>query len=201
GPARDLDVLATKAIVPLRRSNPDKPEVALLERKVKRDRKAKFKDARRAVASKHFQEVVLTAALWLIDGDWTRVKAGPVADRRATQRAEPIDGVAADILERRSRKIVHKTKGLKDLGGLRRHKLRIAVKKLRYGCDFFESLFGHQKAQKKYRRALEQLQGCLGTLNDMRVHAGQAHRIANPRGRGGKQPQQAQEAYAIGLLT
>ena len=194
GPARDLDVLASEAVVPLRRSNPDKPEVALLENEVKRDRKTELRNAAAAVAGARFRQIVLSAALWLLDGDWLRTKTGSVARRRG----RPSGRAAARILERRSGNILTKTKRLGELDGGRRHKLRIAVKKLRYGCDFFASLSGHRRRRRKYGEALERLQACLGKLNDMRVHAARARQIANPRRRA---PGQPQEAYAMGLLT
>jgi len=193
GPARDLDVMTKEAIVPLRESNPDKPEIAVLEQDVKRNRREEFERAARAVSTSRFRELAFKAALWLIDGDWCRSRGAA-----AELRARPISSVAADILARRSRKITKRAKRLEKLDGRRRHKLRIAVKKLRYGCDFFESLFGHLKAQRRYGRALKELQSCLGKLNDIRVHAEKAHRLANPRRRG---PGRIQKAYAMGFLT
>ena len=76
--------------------------------------------------------------------------------------------------------------------------MRIAVKKLRYGVEFFEDLFEHAKAHKRYGRALKELQNCLGKLNDIEVHSRRGHRVANPRKKG---RQQSQKAYAMGFLT
>src|SRR5262245_28336094 len=145
------------------------------------------------VANSRFRGVVLRAALWLLDGKWSQVK-GHAAERRA----KSITAVAADILDRRARKIIKKTKRLQELDALHRHKLRIAVKKFRYGCEFFESLFEHAKARKRYERALKELQDSLGKLNDIEVHGRRGSRVANPRKRG---RQQSQKAYAMGLLT
>ena len=194
GPARDLDVLASEALIPLRRSNPGEPEVALLEKKVKHDRTVELHNARAAVAGARFRHIILSTALWLLDGDWLRVETGAIAH----DRERPIGRAAERILERRSRKIIKKAKRLSELDGRRRHKLRIAVKKVRYGCGFFASLYGHRRRQRQYGDALKRLQGCLGKLNDMRVHADRAHEVANPRRRAAGQPQ---AAYAMGLLT
>ena len=46
--------------------------------------------------------------------------------------------------------------------------MRIALKKLRYACEFFESLYG-KKATKSYLTSLKQLQDALGHLNDVAV--------------------------------
>jgi len=192
GPARDLDVLAREAIVPLRKSSPDKREIETLERDIRRQRGAAFTRAREAVASPRFREVALRTVLWLLDGQWRRAQG-----RAADIRQRPAAAVAADILEQRSRKIIKKAKRLEELDARRRHKLRIAAKKLRYGCEFFEGLFGHHKRQRQYRQALKALQSELGRLNDIRVHAKTAHELTQQRG---NRPHLAAQAYAMGLL-
>jgi hypothetical protein len=84
------------------------------------------------------------------------------------------------------------------LGRFEREDEITSKRQLRYGCDFFQSLFDHPKAQRRYAAALKELQGCLGKLNDIRVHAERARRLANPRT---SEPARAQKAYAMGFLT
>ncbi|MGH8772251.1 MAG: CHAD domain-containing protein, partial [Burkholderiales bacterium] len=55
-----------------------------------------------------------------------------------------------------------------ELDSAGRHRLRIAVKKLRYAAEFFASLFAKKRAQ-KYIASLMALQDVLGTLNDAAV--------------------------------
>lgn len=191
GPARDLDVMAKKAVAPLRAENPDQPEIEVLEQDVKRQRDDKIERARAAARSERYRRLVLTTALWLIDGTWSRAPQDRGRDRA-------IDPVAAEILDRRSRKVVKRAKRLHELDAARRHKLRIAIKKLRYACAFFESLYGHPKRQKRFGKLLSDLQDSLGTLNDIAVHASRAHELADPRQRSPRQPQ---KAYAMGFLT
>jgi triphosphatase len=50
-----------------------------------------------------------------------------------------------------------------------RHKLRIAVKKVRYATDFFGALFGRKRRRTRFNRLLKALQGALGRLNDIEV--------------------------------
>jgi CHAD domain-containing protein len=161
---------------------------------VKRGRATELHRAGAVVGGARFRKTVLSAALWLLDGDWLRAEAGVIAEHRE----QPIGKAAAQILDHRARKIVKKTERLGALDGRRRHKLRIAVKKLRYGCDFFASLYGHHRREEKYRFALKRLQTCLGRLNDMRVHANRARWVANSRRRTRAQPQ---KAYAMGFLA
>ena len=52
-----------------------------------------------------------------------------------------------------------------------RHRLRLAVKKLRYGTDFLLPLCGEGKAVKRFRDRLIELQEELGSYNDMATTA------------------------------
>ena len=59
-----------------------------------------------------------------------------------------------------------------DLDGETRHKLRIRIKKLRYGVEFFATLFPGAPARKNRKGMsdlLERLQDVLGKLNDIEV--------------------------------
>ena len=54
-----------------------------------------------------------------------------------------------------------------------RHKLRIRAKKVRYGLEFFESLFsgkGERKQLLQLSKRLKELQDALGSLNDFTAH-------------------------------
>jgi triphosphatase len=48
-----------------------------------------------------------------------------------------------------------------------RHKLRIALKNLRYGVDFFADLFGNRKRRRAYKKRMSALQELLGIRNDI----------------------------------
>lgn len=70
---------------------------------------------------------------------------------------------ALDRLDKRARK---QGKNLVELPPDERHETRIALKNLRYACDFFASLFGKSRGYKKFQRALGDLQDALGAYND-----------------------------------
>jgi CHAD domain-containing protein len=79
--------------------------------------------------------------------------------------------------------------------------LRIAVKKLRYGSDFFASLFGSNKQnsrRKAFEKALTSLQDSLGTLNDIEVHRRLAKSVVHAR-----RPikKKAEKSFAMGYIT
>ena len=60
--------------------------------------------------------------------------------------------------------------------------MRIAVKKLRYATEFFDSLFADTKKERKALiKVLEKLQTAMGKLNDIRVQEGLADKIVQKR--------------------
>jgi CHAD domain-containing protein len=104
---------------------------------------------------------------------------------------------AEEELARRTRKIVKRIRKLERLDAARQHKLRIAVKKVRYSREFFASINPdrrRKKARRKIDRALKGLQGALGDLNDMRVHMYWARDFARSNA-------DARKAFAIGYVT
>jgi CHAD domain-containing protein len=102
-------------------------------------------------------------------------------------------------LSRRARKIIKKVKRIEHLQPRQQHKLRIAVKKLRYASQFFASLFDNKAAKSRGRleRRLKALQSALGKLNDIRVHLDLAGQFAKPEHRAARMPQ---KAFAIGTF-
>jgi CHAD domain-containing protein len=90
------------------------------------------------------------------------------------------------------------------LDARRRHKLRIQAKKVRYASEFFAGLFPGKKASKrrdKFLSALEDVQDCLGDLNDIAVHEDRITAIADESRRSRRRRGNPKRAFAAGLLT
>jgi triphosphatase len=88
---------------------------------------------------------------------------------------------------------------LDDLDPRKRHKLRIAIKKIRYATGYFESLFcAAGKSRKRFEDALKDLQSSLGRLNDIRVHDKLAKDYVHPFPRKQNAPG---AAFAMGLIN
>ena len=87
-----------------------------------------------------------------------------------------IDDFGRAVLDQRHHKVMHRGRKLEKLGRTRLHRLRIAIKKLRYAADFLQPAFATQPfasdAAKAYIEATTRLQSALGALNDRAV-AGQ----------------------------
>lgn len=191
GQARDYDVLVRKALVPYRAKHTDRRELAILQDELERSRHAGFPAARAAVDSERFRRLVLDFSLWLLDSGWHN--ESDALTRALSHRSAR--AFAQEELARRIRKINKRARRLERLDWRRRHKLRIAAKKARYGREFFEALRPDgRKSRGKLDRALKGLQSSLGELNDIRVHLERAHGFA-------RASTAAQKAFAIGCLV
>lgn len=192
GLARDSDVFVRKTIKPYIEHHAESPEFEMLARDLERERSAGLARARTAIESDRFRRLLLDCALWFI-GEWRHDEDS----LKRMQRERSARLFAAEELERRTAKIVKRARKLDRLDATHRHKLRIAVKKVRYAREFFASLNPgdlRPKASRKIDRALKRLQKVLGDLNDMRVHMDWARGVA--RGNA-----QSRKAFAIGYLT
>jgi inorganic triphosphatase YgiF len=195
GPARDLDVLVTEGVDPLRDAAPA-AEAGILTEDLRGERDRGLDRAKAAVGSDRYRSLGVKTALWIIDGGWARSRDEMIAALRARPAAE----FAAERLGKRLRKILKKAARIESLDPRGRHKLRIAVKTLRYGATFFAGLFDgggkHRAGVARFGKRLKELQGALGRLNDIVVHQRVAHRVAHE-----PSPKRADKALAMGFVT
>jgi inorganic triphosphatase YgiF len=191
GPARDYDVFISTTVDPLRSQSHDHRELDVLESELVSRYRAGLAQAKAAVASARYRKLMLDVALWLFDGDWFRTN-DPL---ESSLRNRPAGPFAKDEIRRRIRKIEKKSRKLDQLEPPQRHKLRIAVKKVRYGREFFAclGLDRRRRVQRKTDAALKALQSALGSLNDMNVHARLAQNLSRAK-------TASQAAFAIGYL-
>jgi inorganic triphosphatase YgiF len=174
-PARDYDVFLEDSVQPMQEAQPQHSQMAVLHSALLQERAAGFAKAKNAVASERYRRLTLSAALWLADGNWSRY--GDSVRRR--RRARPAKYLARETLTKRSKTIVKKIEKLEKLDAAHRHKLRIAIKKLRYATEFFDTLFAVSKKERKAcSKVLAKLQTAMGKLNDIRVHESLTSAIA-----------------------
>jgi len=177
GPAPDYEVMLSESIDPLLGKQPDQPDLRLVQSDFIAERDRGYALAKAAVTNPRYRHIVLDTALWLLDGEWQRNHDA----LRTALRELPVSAFVRDELKRRARKIAKRVRKLEALDPRRRHKLRIAVKKTRYACEFFEVPIARdvgKKRARKFDRSLKDLQGGLGKLNDMAVHARLASEFA-----------------------
>ena len=84
--------------------------------------------------------------------------------------APRLDEFARTVLDMRHHKVLHRGRKLGSLDERRLHRLRIAIKKLRYAATFLRPAFASRGAR-PYIEATVRLQGALGALNDRAVAA------------------------------
>lgn len=126
---------------------------AILEKR----RVAAYAVARSELESLAATLFVLNAQSLLARDGWREVPPGGKAKMPARKffKAE-LSRLRAKVFKRA------KTAGVSDQA---RHKLRIALKNLRYGVDFFD-LFGNGKRRQAYKKRMSALQDLLGVRND-----------------------------------
>lgn len=200
GPARELDVFIEQVVKPANAGKSQQPGVATLTRDLRRRRREAFDRARSAIESDRFRALVLDTAAWIEAGAWTR----NADDLARVIRDQPIAIVAATEMGCRRKKIVKRGTRLATLDPVRRHRMRIQAKKLRYASEFFGVTFPDKKAarwRKEFIAALERLQDTLGDLNDISMHEGLTKRLANTQQSGTRKPRTANKAFAAGRLS
>jgi len=185
--ARNFDVLVRETLVPMEEKPPTGLDILERDAKARRDRG--LARAQKLVSGPRYRRIVLDTGLWLTGGHW----AVSDDDMKKDLRARDLSDTAREILSERTAKVARKVKKVDRLDDRKRHKLRIAVKKLRYAAGFFESLFG-ASAQKRFEARLKKLQAALGRLNDFRTHAQFARKAM--RGR----TQTKAGTYALGVV-
>jgi inorganic triphosphatase YgiF len=161
GPARDWDVFMTETLPPVLGVFGDRNGLADFEQQCARRRRAAQRRARDALDSQRYQRLALTLAGWLVAESWLRPRD---ASTPAALRA-PATAFAAAALERRFARVMKRGRRLKQLSPAELHRLRIAIKKLRYAVDFFAALYDSQRVNNLLAR-LSGLQDILGAMND-----------------------------------
>jgi CHAD domain-containing protein len=161
GTTRDWDVLCQRIAAAGRTRFPERDSLEALTRHVLLRRAASLRKARKAIDAGALQR----AERWLERGPWRSVIPAEVL-------GSPVAPLARRALKRLKRKALECGKDVAALPGDARHQLRVRIKRLRYACEFFASLYAHRRT-KMFIRRLEQLQDTLGELNDIAV----AHRL------------------------
>jgi triphosphatase len=195
GPARELEVLVNRVVMPMRRRRRRWRGMRSLSQELAERRNAALARAQDAVQSTRFRALTIDIAAWLQAGLWTK----PHDDLVDDQDGFSIEMFASEQLARCWRKVRKKGKVLTELDPRGRHKLRIRTKKLRYAAEFFAPLCRTKRAakrRKKFLPALERLQDALGELNDIAVHEKRIAALGSHR-----QRSNPSRLFAVGLLT
>ncbi len=159
GPARDLDVFLTELLAPLSGKAAHDSEVAVLLRAVRDARDNAHEAAVTMLTSPRYRRFMARLSTWLEGRGW---------QSDSKKRTPSAQTFARTVLNRRFAKIAERTKSLKTMRPAKLHSLRIAIKKLRYGLEFFHGVLPDKRTT-RISRDLKALQESLGYVNDLDV--------------------------------
>jgi inorganic triphosphatase YgiF len=171
GEARDWDVFALETLPAAERDAPGADHVRLLGAAAAARREAAHTAVRIELASAGFTGLVLGLAAWVDEGAATPALLG---DAVLGQRVETI---APALLDRLADSVAKRGRHLGRASGEDLHRLRKALKKLRYGVEFLEGVYRHRSVR-WYLNSCKVLQEQLGTVNDAAMTGHLAERLA-----------------------
>lgn len=193
GPCRDLDVLLHELIPTVAAAAPDDAAplgtLAALGRSAQQQAQ---QDARAAIGSRRCGDLLLGLACWAEQHGW---RSGAEPAVASAQQASVLE-LSGRVLDRLHRRVRKRGRGFVELAPVARHELRLAVKKLRYGLDFFADLYEGKHVGAYLARTAE-LQESLGRQNDMAVSR-QLSRMLLDRT---TEDRRSEACFAAGLLA
>lgn len=161
GRARNWDVV-NGLIRRVRTGMVDDRDLAALGHATERERRRAYDALRDVLATRRYTQFTLGLMGWIETRAWRR----PGALETSILQVSIVGKLADEVLERRYRKARGRARNFDRLGTVGRHRLRIALKKIRYAAESFASIYAN-KAVHRYVKHVETLQDGLGQLNDI----------------------------------
>ena len=157
GMVRDLDV-ALERLAKIRQP------MDATERAWRNERAACQRHLSRALGSTRYRRLIRDLTGWIDRGDWSRKRTKQALERR-TQPAEPY---CSEKLREWRKKLLKKSRKLNDVGARKRHRVRLANKRLSYAIEAAVKLLpaSETPAQQATLKLLRKAQKSLGQLND-----------------------------------
>lgn len=176
GAARDWEVIASSTLPTAFDGAPDDTHggaVTQAAREIARQNRTR---AAAAVDSVRYTRLIIELTRWLDQAGWR----GSLNDDQRPALDKSIVRFAGKTLCKRHERLLKRGRNLPDLDAQRRHRARIAAKKLRYATEFFASLYPKQVVR-HYIASLSKLQDDLGWRNDVVVADGLLRTLAYER--------------------
>jgi CHAD domain-containing protein len=133
-------------------------------------RHAAHQDATKAIAEPGFARFVLALRTWSQPG------AGAITEPQA---GRPLAKTAPDLLDRLESKLAKRLDKADPGDAPSLHAVRKSAKKLRYGIEYLEGVYGDDA--EKYRKRCNHLQKRLGVLNDLETATARAGELTDGR--------------------
>jgi inorganic triphosphatase YgiF len=161
--AREWDIFQGQTLPGIAKACPSVTGFDALEEVAEKRRLAAYRKVRFVLADRRCATFVLSLGAWIEERGW---RSG-IAPENLGELSQPALAFAQRTLAAQHAKVLKRGRGLKSMPPEERHRLRLAVKKLRYGTDFLLPLCGEGKLVKRFRDRLAELQEELGSYNDM----------------------------------
>jgi inorganic triphosphatase YgiF len=163
--ARDWDVFVTGTLPSIAQACPSVDGFEALTAAAQKRRDKAHEKARAAIGDRRTGQFQITLGLWVEQKRWR----GDASPEGLDLLSGPARSFAADVLDRLRHKVLKRGRHFERLTPEERHRLRIAIKKLRYATGFFLPLLGNSRRHRSYAKLLATLQEQLGHRNDMAV--------------------------------
>ncbi len=165
--ARDWDIFQGGTLPTIAKACPQVAGFDALGETAEKRRAAAYDKVRRVLAEPRASSFLIVLGGWIEARGWR----SDVAPDALGQLAEPAVNFARRMLSDQYAKVLKRGRHLKSLDAEERHRLRLAVKKLRYVGEFLLPLYGQRKSTRRFSRKLAGLQEELGHYNDIAVTA------------------------------
>jgi triphosphatase len=160
GRARNLDVFGDGLVAPAIEAAGDTPGMAALHAAFAERRAAAHAEAAEAIRSPRYTALMLRLMRWS--------EQSGAMDQSSSAPSRPLVKIAPKILRRRIKQVRRRSAGFSKQSPEQRHRLRIALKKLRYAMEILGRLCDAEKTA-RLLRAAKRMQEKLGDANDLRV--------------------------------
>jgi triphosphatase len=159
---------------PARAALPEASEFERLAVTAERRRRVSHKTVINAILSTRYTEAILALLRWFDGREW---RGGDGDGLR-----QPIDAIAVLLLDRCREQVKKRSKDFAHQSAKKRHRLRIALKKMRYTAELLAGLYEPAETRQFVQR-LKRLQDDLGDVNDVRVARDIIATLARPGSR------------------
>jgi len=161
--AREWDIFETETLPTIAKGCPTISGFDALGEVAQKRRSAAYDKARMMLADRRCAAFIIGLGGWIETRGWR----SDVTPENLGQLAEPATHFARRMLSAQHARVLKRGKRFKSQDTEERHRLRLAVKKLRYVVEFLLPLYDLGKPARRYAQKLAELQEELGAFNDV----------------------------------
>ncbi|MGV2981865.1 CHAD domain-containing protein [Camelimonas sp. ID_303_24] len=163
GHARNLDVFATGVLREAQTVCGADVDFTALVDHIDAMRSQAQEQARAAIASRRCALFLIALGGWIVRRGWR----DGVADNVIAEFDAPARNAARRMFRQRYRNVRKKGRGFARLDAAALHRVRLALKKLRYMAEVFQPFLAGGRQNRRFAKRLAQLQDAFGHYNDL----------------------------------